>query len=392
MLSPHNHELFARLVATPSISSSDPRHDQSNVAVAHLLANRFEETGFFVRTHPLPGGADKVNLIAHAGPEPVETNGGLVLSGHLDTVPCDENVWNFPPFSLTEKDGRLYGLGTCDMKGFFPIVLDALTDLDLRQLRRPLFLVGTADEESGMDGARALCHDFGLPGRYALIGEPTSLVPVYAHKGVLHERIRLVGRAAHASDPERGVNALDGMHAVMAELFRWRDELAHGPRHDDFAVPTATINLGAIHGGDSPNRVCGECALSVDMRLLPGMTPEWAREQMRTQAEQAVAGSDLSLTMEPLAVSQAAMHTPPESPIVRLAADISGHAPGTAGFATEGGLYNAAGLDTVILGAGDIANAHAPDEYLPLEDIKPMQRIITGLVQQLCMQDGSAAG
>jgi len=377
-------ELFAALVAAPSVSSPDARCDQGNRAAAELLANRLEDLGFSVELLPVVQEAEKYNLLARCG---TGADGeGLVLSGHLDTVPCEAAAWRHDPFTLTEEDGRLYGLGSCDMKGFFPIVVESLADVDLQRLRRPLYVLGTANEESDMAGVSALADGGRRLGRYALIGEPTGLRPIHAHKGALMERLRLLGRSAHGSNPAAGLSALVGLPPVLRALLARRRELAEHWRDDAFEVPVPTLNLGSIHGGDSFNRVCGCCELGVDVRLLPGMDPAALRRELYARVAAAVQGSGLRLETETLVTDMPAMYTPPEARVVRLAEELSGRDRGMVAFATEGPWLNAMQMETVILGAGDIAQAHGPDEYLPLAHIDPMIHVVRGMVQRLCLE------
>src|SRR5919197_4549814 len=248
---PKLFELFAQLVAIPSVSSVDPYRDQTNRAVIELLAEWLAALGFEIELTTISEAPDKLNLIARLG----QGAEGLVLSGHTDTVPFDEGAWTTDPFILTEKDGRWYGLGAADMKGFFPLVIEAIRGLDRSALKRPLIILATADEESTMAGVRVLAQAGKPLGRYALIGEPTGLKPVHMHKGVLMGSIHLQGRAGHASDPRLGNNAIDGMYPVIGALLNWREELRTRYRNPLFEVMEPTLNLGSIHGGDSPNRI-----------------------------------------------------------------------------------------------------------------------------------------
>lgn len=379
-------DALSELVAIPSVSSVDPELDMSNRPVAEWLANRLNDQGFRIELLDVPGKAGKVNLIARAGPEAQPDSGtGLVLSGHTDTVPYDESGWDSNPFTLTEKNDRLYGLGSSDMKCFFPIVSEALHEVDLGQLRQPLTVLATADEESNMHGARALL-DAGLTlGRQALIGEPTGLQPVCMHKGVLMANIRLTGRSGHSSDPTLGENALEGMHEVIKALLAWREELQAEHVNNDFRIPVPTLNLGRIHGGDNPNRICASCELGIDLRPLPGMSVTDIRAELRERVQTAVV--DLNLQLEFLESFDGidAMLTPRESEIVKVAEQLSGLAAGSVAFGTEGPYLNALGLDTVVLGPGDISVAHQPNEYVPIDRIMPMQRIVKGMVRHFCL-------
>ncbi|MEX2488005.1 MAG: M20/M25/M40 family metallo-hydrolase, partial [Pseudomonadales bacterium] len=259
---PAFREQLSRLIAMPSVSSPNPTIDMSNRPVVDLLAGWLEDCGFVVEIMTVSQEPDKVNLIGVAG----KGEGGLVLSGHSDTVPYDRHGWNQDPFILTERDSRLYGLGVSDMKSFFPIILDVIRDIDLNKLKHPLYVLATCDEESNMSGAKSLVEARRSLGRYALIGEPTGLKPVNMHKGVLFETIRLTGQSGHSSNPALGRSALEGMNAVINRLSAWRDEIHQQQSNPAFVIPVSTLNFGSIHGGDSPNRICGQCELRIDVR------------------------------------------------------------------------------------------------------------------------------
>jgi acetylornithine deacetylase len=247
--------LFSTLIAESSVSCTQPALDQSNAGVIARLSDWFGALGFACETQEVTPG--KFNLIATLGSGP----GGLVLAGHTDTVPYDAALWQADPLRLREADDRWYGLGSCDMKGFFALILEAVRELDPRQLRQPLIVLATCDEESSMDGARVLA-DAGRPlGRAAVIGEPTGLRPIRLHKGILMERIDILGQSGHSSDPSLGHSALEAMQAVMGELLDLRAQWQREYRNPLFLVPQPTLNLGCIHGGDNPNRICGQCAL-----------------------------------------------------------------------------------------------------------------------------------
>ncbi|MEJ2761770.1 MAG: acetylornithine deacetylase [Gammaproteobacteria bacterium] len=372
-------EAFRRLVATPSVSCLDPALDQSNRPVADLLAEWLEGLGFDIRIMPV-GGSGKVNMIARTG----DGDGGLVLSGHTDTVPFNREQWDQDPFTLTERDSRCYGLGASDMKCFFAIVLDVLRDMDLTALRQPLYVLATCDEESNMSGAKALVDTGVTLGRHALIGEPTGLQPIRMHKGVLFESIRLIGRSGHSSDPGMGVNALEGMNAVINGLMVWRDELQSGHSDADFKVPMPTLNFGSIRGGDNPNRICADCEMTLDVRLLPDMDIEETRAALRQVVMKSIDGSGLGVEFDCIFPGTPGMQTDGGSEIVRVAERLSGRQAGTVAFGTEGPYFNALGMETVVLGPGDIAQAHQANEYLAQDRIEPMCAIVHGMIRHFC--------
>ena len=374
-------ESFSALVATPSVSSIDARHDQSNVPMVDLLADWFASLGFNIETLAVADRPDKVNLVASLG----AGAGGLVLSGHTDTVPYNESAWQQDPFRLTERDGRYYGLGVTDMKCFFPIVMQALQSLDLNRIKRPVILLATCDEESTMAGARALVDGQRGLGCYALIGEPTGLQPVIRHKGVMVETITLSGQSGHSSNPALGNNAMEGMHEVMNALLRWRANLQQTFSNDNFDVPVPTLNFGSIRGGDNPNRICAECELKIDLRLLPGMQVQAIRDELHSAVTQAVAGSGLGLEFDEVFPGLPPMETDPQSDIVKVAEKLTGHAADTVNFGTEGPYLNALGMDTVVLGPGDIDQAHQANEYIEQKRIQPMQALLEKMIAHFCM-------
>ena len=374
-------DMIRDLIGTPSVSSVDPGLDQGNRAVIDLLANWLDDSGFQVEIMPLPGSTSKANLIATLG----SGAGGLVLSGHTDTVPYDEGKWTYDPFSLTEANQRLYGLGTSDMKSFLALALEASRELRAGDLKEPLILLATADEETSMAGARALVDCARPRARHAVIGEPTGLRPVRMHKGILMESIHLQGRSGHSSDPSLGNNALESMHTVIGTLLSWRHELQENHRDPLFAVPVPTLNLGHIHGGDNPNRICPECELHIDLRPLPGMDLQELRGELHNRITKSLQDSGIEIQFEALFEGVPAMETPADAPIVKLAEKLTGHAPEAVAFATEAPYLNQLGMDTVVMGPGDIDQAHQPDEYLALDRLSPTIDILKRLVNTVCI-------
>ncbi len=382
---PDRLTMIARLIESPSISSSDTRLDMGNRAVTDLLASWLEDLGFSVEIMPLGGRHDKANLIATLGAKTGDAADALVLAGHTDTVPCDESAWQHDPFRLTRADGRLYGLGTADMKAFFGLALSAAAQFRAQDLRAPLVVLATADEESTMGGARALAREGRRPGRYALIGEPTGLRPRHAHKGIFIEAITVHGRAGHSSDPRLGANAIEGMQGVVTELLGWRSELQ--ARHSDerFEYPAPTLNLGRIQGGDSPNRIPARCELHLDLRLLPGMDVDGLRRDLRERVRRRLEGTGLDVRFTTLFEGVPAFATDTGCPIVRATEALTGHTSTTLGLATEGPFLNRLGLETVILGPGDVDQAHQPDEYLAEARLAPTVELLKALIHRFCI-------
>lgn len=373
--------MIEQLIAAPSVSSISPQWDQSNEQVIQHLAEWCRSAGFSVEVLPVPGLSGKYNLVASAGKGP----DGLVLSGHTDTVPFDENRWQSDPFKLIERDNRLYGLGTSDMKAFFALVLEAVRGLDLTKLKHPLTLLATADEESTMCGAQALVDTHRRLGRHAVIGEPTGLKPIRMHKGITMEVIRLHGRSGHSSNPALGVNALEGMHRVIGDILQWRNELQARYKNPLFEVEVPTLNLGHIHGGDNPNRICASCELQIDLRPLPGMELHSLHEELQQRLETLMAGSELRLEIITPFPGVPSMETAADTEIVKTAERLTGHTASSVAFGTEAPFLQQLGMDTLILGPGDIDQAHQPNEFIGLERIQPMIKVLQDLIRHFCL-------
>ena len=378
---PSTLEMIQQLIATPSVSCVNPQIDQSNLPVINLLANWLNELGFQVELLPVSEG--KANLIATLG----SGTGGLILAGHTDTVPYDENRWLHEPFKLTEDNGKLYGLGTSDMKAFLALAIEAAINFDKNEYKQPLIILATSDEETTMAGAKALV-DAGKPtARYAVIGEPTGMQPIRMHKGIMMEAVRITGLAGHSSNPAYGHNALEAMHLLIAELLKWREELQQQYNNHLFEVPVPTMNLGHIHGGDNPNRICGACELHIDIRPLPGMNLHSLRQELKARLQSAMPEHGFKLEVLPLFSGIPSMETPAESELVKAAEKLTGTPASSVAFGTEAPYLTEMGIDTIVLGPGDIAQAHQPDEYLDIDRIEPTIEMLKKLIYKFCIKD-----
>ena len=376
---PQPIDMLGALIAEPSVSCINAAHDQSNLGVLHHLANWLEDLGFDVDVQPLPGKPGKANLVARRG----GGEDGLILAGHTDTVPCDETLWSVDPFAVTQRGSKLYGLGTADMKGFFPLALAAAARYRDSRLVKPLTVVATSDEESSMDGARVLAENGVVKAVAAVIGEPTGLAPIRAHKGVAMISIALAGSSGHSSNPELGDNALDAMHRVMGALIAYRRELAQ--RHVDpaFEVRVPTVNLGCLHAGDNPNRICEHAELQIDMRLLPGMDTAEVLDELRDRVQAASAGTPA--TVQPLFEPVSPYQTPSDGTLVKALESLSGRRARTVAFGTEAPFFQALGIETVIFGPGSIDQAHQPDEFLDTAQLGPAEDALAALIGRYCL-------
>lgn len=382
-----NNKLFieqlSQLVATPSVSCTQPKLDMGNLAVIELLANWLEPLGFNIEIQTLPGQDNKANLIATLG----TGERGLVFAGHSDTVPFDENRWQQDPFSLTINDNRAYGLGATDMKGFFPTVLAAIEPFLKQPLTQPIIIIATADEETSMSGARALVDQSKPKAAYAVIGEPTGMTPIRLHKGIAMESIRVEGKAGHSSNPALGNNALEAMHDVISELKLFRHELQQRHQHAGFAIDVPTLNLGCIHGGDNPNRICGRCELELDIRPLPGMDLHHLREDIDRRLRTIASEKNIVIERVSLFSGVDAFEQDKNSDLIKTVEKLTQQSSESVAFATEAPFMQALGMDTVVMGPGSIDQAHQPNEFIDLNEIEDAVKVLQGLIRKFCLNE-----
>jgi acetylornithine deacetylase len=327
----------------------------------------------------------KANLFATLGEgKPA----GVILSGHTDTVPWDGQDWQVDPLSGLERDGRLYGRGSADMKGFIGLVVAHAEWFLEADLPYALHFAFSYDEEVGCFGVRHLIADLkeaGLAPRMCVVGEPTGMVPAIAHKGVHRWRCCVKGRAAHSSQTPSAVNAIEAGARVVARIAdladAWR---AQGPFDDGFDVPFSTAATGVIQGGIADNVVPEDCRFHYEFRDLPGSDVEAMQRQVTAHAaalEPAMRAVDpaAGFRFEPIA-SIPAFRALPDDPAVRLAQRLAGTGATTrVAFGTEAGLFQRAGIATVVCGPGFIAQAHQADEFVSFEQLAACETFLRGL-------------
>ncbi|WP_158117082.1 acetylornithine deacetylase [Vibrio cincinnatiensis] len=370
-------EVYEGLISTSSISSTDPKWDQGNEQVITKLADWLTALGFKVEVSEIAPG--KYNLLGKKG----EGEGGLLLSGHSDTVPFDEGRWNFNPHALTEANNRFYGLGTADMKGFFAFIFEAVKTLDWSQQKKPLYVLATCDEETTMLGARHFTQHPSCQPDYCIIGEPTSLVPVYGHKGHVANAIRVTGQSGHSSNPALGINAIEIMYEVMFALMQLRDKLIKEYRHPGFDIPHPTLNLGHIHGGDSPNRICGCCELHYDVRPLPGISLDGLDNLLRGALKEVQDKWPGRIAIEPLHEAIPGYECPHDHPFIHGVSELCQQPAQTVNYCTEAPFLQQL-CPTLVLGPGSIDQAHQPDEFLAFEFIEPTIHILCQAMRKYC--------
>ncbi|WP_438382479.1 acetylornithine deacetylase [Asaia sp. BMEF1] len=333
----------------------------------------------------------KWNLHAILGPQ---QKGGLALSGHVDCVPVEGQDWSRDPFALTEKDGKLYARGAADMKGFVAAMLSAIPAINAQPLRKPVHLFFTFDEEITCNGARYLIKDVktrDLMPDLCIIGEPTLLSPIIAHKGRFTIRVDIKGQPAHSSQPSLGANALHAMGRAIAEIAAMADEFERdGPHVSGVQPDHTTMQVGLAQGGSILNIVPEQASFEMEWRAVPGDSNEaiFARIRHRlAPIDQALRDSwaecglhyTALVDLPPLALAET-------SPLVSLLQQITGkNSAGYVSYGTEAGIYQQAGLPTIVCGPGDIAQAHKPDEWIERDQLARCETMIERLVRQVCL-------
>ncbi|MDP8162060.1 acetylornithine deacetylase [Pasteurella skyensis] len=370
---------YQQLIKIPTISSLEESNDISNKLLIDLLANWLSDLGFKIEITPLAESRNKYNLLATYG----EGEGGLLLSGHTDTVPFDDNKWHFDPFELTESNGRLYGLGAVDMKGFFAFVIEALSQIELKQLTKPIRILATADEETTMLGARHFAQHSHIRPDCAIIGEPTSLRPIYAHKGHLAQAIRITGKTGHSSDPDKGVNAIEIMAEATSHLVEMRNKLRLKYHNPLFKIPYPTMNFGSIYGGDAVNRICACCELQLDIRPLPHLPLADLDELLRESLSPLIERWGDCVEIRHLHPPIPGYECEHSSQVVTVLETLLDQKCEAVNYCTEAPFIQKL-CPTIVLGAGSIEQAHQPNEYLDMKFIKPTHKLLTDLIHYFC--------
>lgn len=375
--------LLARLIGFATVSRD------SNLALIGFIRDYLAGLGVESELFHNPEGT-KANLFATIGPRDV---GGIVLSGHTDVVPVDGQAWTVEPFALSERDGRLYGRGTADMKGFIASVLAAVPALVAQPLRLPVHLAFSYDEEVGCLGVRSMLAALEQrphKPRLCLIGEPTELKPVLGHKGKLAMRCQVQGAACHSAYAPYGVNAIEFAAKLIGKLGDIGEALALPEHHDArFDPPFSTVQTGVIKGGRALNIVPAECEFDFEVRALPGFAAQAVADQLQTYAEAELlprmrkVNAASAIRLQPLS-AYPGLATPADSEAAQLVALLSGsEAFGTVAFGTEGGLFDQAGIPTVVCGPGSMEQGHKPDEFVSVEQLQGCDAMLSRLVDYL---------
>ena len=368
---------LTRLIAFDTVS----RH--SNLALIDDVKAYCEQLGLTVDL-TFNDAKNKANLFVTvpAGKDADEINHGLVLSGHTDVVPVDGQDWTSEPFTATIRGDKLYGRGACDMKGFIACALTLLPQAvklsNVGQLRRPLHLALSFDEEVGCLGAPLLLADLkarGITPDYCIVGEPTNMAMVVAHKGIAVYRCRVHGKSAHSSLTAQGVNAISYASRLIGYVDELAQEISHRSDNDGlFDVPYSTLSVGTIQGGTATNIVPNLCEFTFDYRNLPHMTqddilaPIAAKvAELSTQMQARAADTGIELLQEESVPAMTDNDSAElQALIIALTGDDTRH---KVAYATEGGQFTNSGIPTIICGPGSIEQAHKADEYVALSEM-----------------------
>lgn len=364
-------QILADLVRINSISS------RSNVEMIEYLEGRCAALGLKTRRYPYQDelGIEKINLVAlSAGVDEIE----LALVGHTDTVPYDPH-WS-EATNLTERDGKLYGRGSCDTKGFIAAALTAVADV---KINKPLALIFTADEEIGLRGAKQLAQAKPLRVRYSIVGEPTSLKPIRAGKGYSLAEVIVKGREAHSAYPALGASAVFRAARLINRLESIAEQLTQD-QHPAFDPPYTTLNIGLIRGGSAKNVLAGECRFTLEWRPIPTQPSERVLELLHAAIE-AERQLDPELECEVDASRQdTGFETAPDSRLIKLLESATGNESGTVSFGTEAAQMMALGSEAVVIGPGDIREAHRTGEFVPIDELERCAEVLRRAVREIC--------
>jgi acetylornithine deacetylase len=375
-------EMLARLVGFDTTSRG------SNLALIEFVVDYLGQHGVeAVLTRDDDG--RKANLFATLGPA---RDGGVVLSGHTDVVPVDGQAWSSDPFVVVERDGRLYGRGTCDMKGFLATALALVPDILKRRPKVPIHLALSYDEEVGCLGVGRLIAqaiDAGVKPAAVIVGEPTEMKVVDAHKGIYAFRTTVTGREAHSSLTDKGVNAIMAAADLIGCLGRLADEMASRADPDSGFDPAyTTVHVGTIEGGTALNIVPLRCAFRWEYRLLPGADPDEVPRRFAAYCDERRAAlkgraREADIVTEPQ-MSVPGLEPEPGSAAERLVFALAGsNRTHKAAFGTEAGLFQRAGMAAVVCGPGSVAQAHKPDEFVARAQIEACEAFLRRLIDHV---------
>lgn len=376
-------DILANLIGIDSESKTSNRA-MMELICSLLLAVGFRREDTTVIQTDAKGDA-KFNIIAKKG----QGNDALMLAGHMDTVSSEpRDQWHSDPLQLTKRRSRLYGLGTSDMKLFLAAAIKVAEQYSADELKHPLALVFTCDEEIGLLGAKFLKRNNLLGGiRWGIVGEPTRLCPVRMHKGYLRAELIVRGQAGHASNPTKGINAIEKAYQFITDLLAYRDTLNEF-QNGLILPPFPTLNIGAINGGKETNRIPAECTVRFEIRPIPGQNIDDIISDLRAMAAKLGKFANKSIgEIQLMTRPTKPMETSNNSLIVKIAEKVTGKMAIGVPYSTEATIFNSAGIETIILGPGDIAQAHQPNEFVEEEYLPQTVETLTQIVNQICLTE-----
>ncbi|SEH98507.1 acetylornithine deacetylase [Rhizobium tibeticum] len=364
-------EILETLVGFPSVVGTP------NAGIVAWIRDYLRSYGINVTILPGPEG-DRSNLFATIGPREVP---GYILSGHMDVVPASESGWTSDPFRLRAEAGRLYGRGATDMKGFLAACLAAAPSLAQAPLRRPIHYAFSYDEEAGCRGVPhmiARLPELCKTPLGAVIGEPSGMRAIRAHKGKAAARLTVNGRSGHSSRPDQGLNAIHAVAGVLAQAVTQAERLARGPFEPVFEPPYSSLQVGTLRGGQAVNIIPDWCEAEFEARAISGVDPVALLAPIRVTAE-ALSEQGFKVEWQELS-AYPALSLAADAPLATLFEELTGSKPLAAvSYGTEAGLFQQAGIDAIICGPGDIGRAHRPDEFICADELFACLAVIEAL-------------
>ncbi|WP_432560255.1 acetylornithine deacetylase [Granulicoccus sp. GXG6511] len=374
------------------LCSIDSTSRLSNLPVIHLIADEARRLGLDPKICPRPDNPEKANLLITVPAADGSTSGGVVLSGHTDVVPVDGQKWDSDPFAPEVRDGRLYGRGTCDMKGFIGVAVALLPDMLAAELSEPIHLALSYDEEIGCIGGDQIVKDIanlGLNPRAAIIGEPSSMRVITGHKSVNLARVTFHGKAAHSSLTSAGVNAVEYAAKFISYVrIRAEEWKAEGPFDESYELPYSTTGSNMVSGGIASNTVPELCVVHSEFRTIGAVNAhvtmaEYEAYARDLEAQMQAEDESASVDFEVLAAVPG-LDTPRDAEAISLGRELGGlPSDDKVTYGTEAGQFAGAGMEAIVCGPGDIAQAHAANEWIDLDQLVACEQFISKLILRL---------